>query len=507
MTNVLLDEIWKPIHETKDRYFISNRGRFKHYKNGICNLKETKTGLLFLHLKISDKDITLYQYRTMYKYFVSDKHLDDYIVLLKENCELKPENLYLVSKKKSNRVFFGKNVYVYDTDLSLVDVCSSCAEAAEKFEIYNRSAVSRVCNNVISHANNYIFSYVELSKEDLVIKLNNIIMSYFNQGHNSESSEVRFEYSDIGVITKIHLSRKITYKTMGTKISKITFNTKDWLKHTSKSERRQAIIDRKKLKRITKPIPILSEKHQIVSIGKKLKPVLTSTSKPKKRRNIVAKGRLKSIVKPASNLSEQKRLLAYIYDGSNARFLFSDTIYNSSQRLKCSCENVRFHVKSSKLSYSLVKKKCYVILSHRDDELVKSFVRNNVPPGNIYKDEVIHRRYLAILNRCYCKTGVSYKNYGSKGITMFEDWRNDAREFEHFCVNNGFKKELEIDRINPDYGYEPWNIQFISHKENIMKMFKDRRRTKLQIKIDKIKYFRRKSNFFKNYKRGGFVDE
>ena len=33
MINDLAGEVWKPLAETNNRYFISNRGRFKHYKN------------------------------------------------------------------------------------------------------------------------------------------------------------------------------------------------------------------------------------------------------------------------------------------------------------------------------------------------------------------------------------------------------------------------------------------------------------------------------------------
>ena len=90
---------------------------------------------------------------------------------------------------------------------------------------------------------------------------------------------------------------------------------------------------------------------------------------------------------------------------------------------------------------------------------------------------------------------------------MFDDWEKDGREFEYFCIKYGFKKDLEIDRINPDFGYEPWNIQFISGTDNKKKMFTDNNRTKLQIRIDKVKYFRRKHNFLKNYKKGDFVNE
>ena len=463
MVEDLPGEVWKNIHETHDRYAISNRGRFRHYKNGLCNLKRTKSGILYLHVKIDSKDYSFYQYRTMYKYFISDKISNNYQVLLKDNCELKPENLYLVSYKKSNRVYFGKKVYVYDTDLSLISIFNSCAEAAEQLSVGNRSSIARACNNKVSHVSNYIFSYTELSIDDLVCKLNSIILSYFNQCHKySKDVEIIFNYSDIGVITSIKVSRTFSYKKRDDETQTIIFYPKKWLKHNN-------II--------------------------------------KKYCTIKAEGKLKPSEHIPSIYSEQHTLNAYVYDGLNARFLFYDTIYNTSKKLKCSSENVRYHIKETETSYVIVNKMCYVIYKTRDDNYVKEFVRNNIPPCNFFKDKDIRRRYYGILSRLHCKTQSRYQYYGGKGITMFDDWEKDGREFEYFCIKHGFKKDLEIDRINPDFGYEPWNIQFISGTDNKKKIFTDNNRTKLQIRIDKVKYFRRKHNFLKNYKKGDFVNE
>ena len=461
MINDLAGEVWKPLAETNNRYFISNRGRFKHYKNGLCNLKETKTGLLYLKVCINKKYISFSQYRTMYKYFVSDDLSDEYVVLLKEHSELKPENLYLVNRKQTNKIFFGKRVYVYDTDMTLLSICNSCSEAAETYNIHNRSSVARVCNNMVSHANNYIFSYTELSSEELVEKINNLIMSYFNQCHTSNDSETSFEYLDNGIINKIYLTRKITYKSKEDETQTICFNSADWLQHVS-------------------------------------------TGKYSCARAI---GELKPIYRPPSDQSELKTLIVYVYDGRNAKFLFRDTIYNVSIKFNCSCETIRSSVKNIDLSYTFINKQPYVISSCKNDSLIREFVRNNVPSQYYFKDRAIQKRYYAILSRCYCKTSSPYNYYGGKGITMFDDWKLDGREFEYFLSTNGFNKTLEIDRINPDFGYEPWNIQFISSKDNKVKMMSDKKRSPQQIEEDRIKYFQRKADFFKNYKKGKFIEE
>ena len=119
----------------------------------------------------------------------------------------------------------------------------------------------------------------------------------------------------------------------------------------------------------------------------------------------------------------------------------------------------------------------------------------------------LYKVWLNMKDRCYNPNNNHFKYYGGKGITMFDDWKLDGREFEYFLSTNGFNKTLEIDRINPDFGYEPWNIQFISSKDNKVKMMSDKKRSPQQIEEDRIKYFQRKTDFFKNYKKGKFIEE
>lgn len=54
----------------------------------------------------------------------------------------------------------------------------------------------------------------------------------------------------------------------------------------------------------------------------------------------------------------------------------------------------------------------------------------------------------------------SYINYGGRGIYMCDKWRNDFKDFYDWCINNGYKKGLTIDRINNDGNYEPSNCRF-----------------------------------------------
>jgi len=73
----------------------------------------------------------------------------------------------------------------------------------------------------------------------------------------------------------------------------------------------------------------------------------------------------------------------------------------------------------------------------------------------------------AIKARCYNKNVKEYKHYGGRGITMCDEWFNSVLKFHEWCLSNGYKKGLHIDRINNNGNYEPNNCRFVTSKENM----------------------------------------
>lgn len=62
--------------------------------------------------------------------------------------------------------------------------------------------------------------------------------------------------------------------------------------------------------------------------------------------------------------------------------------------------------------------------------------------------------------------GIDRHRYFDRGIGVCEEWLNDYFSFKEWALNNGYKKELQIDRINNNLGYFPENCRFVSLKEN-----------------------------------------
>ena len=83
--------------------------------------------------------------------------------------------------------------------------------------------------------------------------------------------------------------------------------------------------------------------------------------------------------------------------------------------------------------------------------------------------------YYRMIERCYKPKNNSYRWYGSKGIKVCEEWRNDFATFKRWAYENGYREEkglpksecLSIDRIDPNKDYCPDNCRWITLSENV----------------------------------------
>lgn len=92
--------------------------------------------------------------------------------------------------------------------------------------------------------------------------------------------------------------------------------------------------------------------------------------------------------------------------------------------------------------------------------------KNYYKYADIVPDDAHRRRLLNRVSACLtrCRPG-GHKNYGSRGIRVFEGWRGGAegrRKYLAYLVSlpGWDNPELEIDRIDVDKGYEPGNLRF-----------------------------------------------
>lgn len=93
----------------------------------------------------------------------------------------------------------------------------------------------------------------------------------------------------------------------------------------------------------------------------------------------------------------------------------------------------------------------------------------------------IYRIRMMMIQRCYNPVSTDYTNYGQRGIRICDDWLGDSGfiNFNKWANENGYDKELSIDRIDVNGNYEPDNCKWATDKEQ-----GNNRRTSVFIEFD-----------------------
>ena len=72
----------------------------------------------------------------------------------------------------------------------------------------------------------------------------------------------------------------------------------------------------------------------------------------------------------------------------------------------------------------------------------------------------LYRIWCGMKCRCYNKNRSRYADYGGRGITVCDEWRESFPAFRDWALSNGYADDLSIDRVNDDAGYSPENCRW-----------------------------------------------
>lgn len=77
----------------------------------------------------------------------------------------------------------------------------------------------------------------------------------------------------------------------------------------------------------------------------------------------------------------------------------------------------------------------------------------------------LYRVWIGMKRSCYAPKSRQYKNVGSKGIEVFDDWVDNYENFKKWALENGYEDGLVIDRIDTDKDFTPDNTKFVTFRE------------------------------------------
>lgn len=156
--------------------------------------------------------------------------------------------------------------------------------------------------------------------------------------------------------------------------------------------------------------------------------------------------------------SREKHSTDYYIGKTYGRLTVLSLSYNPNTRMyiskcKCECGSVKEYDFNRLRNGNTTSCGCYL-----RDIRGKASITHNMSKSKEYNT------WRHIKERCFNKKSEFYDNYGGRGITMCERWKDS---FEHFFADMGYapSSEHSIDRINVNGNYEPGNCRWATDRQ------------------------------------------
>lgn len=91
--------------------------------------------------------------------------------------------------------------------------------------------------------------------------------------------------------------------------------------------------------------------------------------------------------------------------------------------------------------------------------------KNGINKTHGLSKERIYHEWTSMKGRCASDTMKSHEHYHDKGIRVCSEWNDSFESFCEWAINNGYRDDLTIDRIDNSKGYCPENCRWVTNAE------------------------------------------
>lgn len=126
-----------------------------------------------------------------------------------------------------------------------------------------------------------------------------------------------------------------------------------------------------------------------------------------------------------------------------------------TRRFKCRCDCGNISIVRLTHLRQGVSKSCGCLAKELSTKRATKHGYSSNPLTKVWRD---------MNRRCFNPKHKRFKDWGGRGITVCEEWRN-LETFIKWAKESGYKPGLLLDRIDNDSNYEPSNCRWITMKE------------------------------------------
>ena len=122
-------------------------------------------------------------------------------------------------------------------------------------------------------------------------------------------------------------------------------------------------------------------------------------------------------------------------------------------KCKCQCGNIKIVEKYSLLNGLTISCGCY-----SKERASKGNKTHGLSSTRLYKI------WQHMKDRCLNQINKDFAQYGGRGITICDEWKNDFQSFAKWAYEHHYTDQLTLDRINVNGNYSPDNCRFATMK-------------------------------------------